>query len=92
MQALKKFSDTTVCGGKKRILTYLYCTKYNEISKSFSYTNACFVYRITQKLFDILYGVMLGNGRKYIFNYVSLFVSIISNFNALSDAYSVCRH
>ena len=71
----------------KCTLTYLCCSKYNEIvichlnvqnhvSQGHTYIS------------DILWA-MLGKGRKYVFHYVSWFVSIILNFNAFCDAYTV---
>ena len=46
------------------------------------------MYRITQKIFDVLW-VVLGNGCISILNCVSWFVSIMLNFNALCDVYAV---
>ena len=51
----------------------------------------CFVYRITQKVSDILW-IMFENGWKCILNCVSRFVSVMLNFNALCNAYTVQRH
>ena len=54
-------------------------------------TKTCFICRITQKISDALWA-MLGNGWKYIFNCVLWFISVIVNFNALCDTYTVYRH
>ena len=56
----------------------------------FIWIKECFVYIIAEKIFDISWA-MLGNGWKCIFNRVSWFISIILNFNALRDAYTVQR-
>ena len=45
---------------------------------SFGYTKACFVYRVTQKISDILWPI-LGSGWKCILNCVSWFISVILN-------------
>ena len=47
--------------------------------------------RITQMISDALWA-MLRNDLKYILKYVSWFVSIILNFHAFCDAYTVERH
>ena len=59
-----------------------------ELNISFSSMKTCFVYRITQKISDILW-VILENGWTCILNCVSRFVVIIPNFNALCNAYTV---
>ena len=59
-----------------------------KLNISFSCSKACFVYRITQKIFDILC-VILGNSWICILNCVSCFVSIILNFNAFCDECTV---
>ena len=57
---------------------------------SFKYAKVSFKNRITQKKSDILWA-MLGNAWKCILKCVSWFVSVILNFNALCDAYTVQR-
>ena len=38
----------------KHILTYLHCTKYNEINtRLFKYTKVCAIYSITQNISDV---------------------------------------
>ena len=59
-----------------------------KLNISFTCIKACFVCRITQKIFDALW-VIHGNGWICILNCVSWFVSTILNFNALCDAYTV---
>ena len=59
-----------------------------KLNVSFSCTKTCFVYRITQKISRKLW-VMLGNGWICISIYDAWFVSIILNFNALSNGYTV---
>ena len=51
----------------------------------------CFVYRVIQKISDTLWATF-ENGWKCIFKCISWFASIIVNFNALCDAYTVYRY
>ena len=57
----------------------------------FRYTKAFVIYRITQKISDIIWA-MIGNDWKCILNCVLWFVSIILNLNTLSDTHAVQRH
>ena len=67
-------------------------TRVIQIYKSmFPIKNAIFVYRIKEKISDILW-TMFGNSWKCIFNCVSWFLSLILNFSALCGAYTVLRH
>ena len=70
------------------VLTFLDRTKQNEISIRYRCTKACFVCRITQKISDILW-IILRNSWICILNCVSWFVSIILNFIALCDLYTL---
>ena len=54
----------------------------------FRCTKAGFAYRVTEKIYDILWA-MIGNDWKCIFNCVLWFVSITLNFNALCDASAI---
>ena len=54
---------------------------------AFRCTKECFVYRVAEKMSDILWNV-LGSGWKYISIVFYCFVSITLNFNALCDAYT----
>ena len=66
-------------------------SKMKKLMRFLRCTVACFVYRITQKISDILWA-RIENGWICILNCVSWFVSIILNFNALCNAYTVHRH
>ena len=58
-------------GFLKLIVTKLPATECDGAKHiSFRCTKACFVYRVTQKIFDILWA-MLGNSWKHILNCVS---------------------
>ena len=88
---IQKFSNTQRNVGEGRflklILANLYCTECTKLIRFFRCTIAYFKYRITQKIFDILWN-MLGNFWICILNCVSWFVSFILNFTALCDAYT----
>ena len=70
-------------GFLKRILTYLYCTIYNEISICHSDVQKHVSYTESPKRFLIYFGLCLEMAGKV---FSIGFVSIILNFNALCDA------
>ena len=70
-----------------------FLTLSNKVEKCFCIQFVCLsvhpvIYRITQKISDIVC-VILGNSWICILKILSWFVSIILNFNALFDAYTV---